>query len=103
VRRRLMTEHVTASEIADLMRRIHVLHNQRPRDPIEQADILAIKAELLARIADQRAQEWGPCDDTTRARDIADEALAIAANAGRLVRLHRPPGGANSQEHPPPF
>jgi hypothetical protein len=98
-----MTEHVTASEIADLMRRIHVLHEQHPRDPVEQADILAIKAELLARIADQRAQEWGPCDDTTQAREIADEALAIAANANRLARLHQPAGGANSHEHPPPF
>jgi hypothetical protein len=98
-----MTEHVTASEIADLMRRIHVLHNQRPRDPVEQADILAIKAELLARIADQRAKEWGPCDDTIRAREIADEALAIVANANRLVRLHRPADGAKSEENPPPF
>jgi hypothetical protein len=98
-----MTEHLTASEIADLLRRIQVLHNQRPRDPVEQADILAIKAELLARIADQRAQAWGPCDDTARAREIADEALAIAANANRLVRLHRPAGGAKSEENPPPF
>jgi hypothetical protein len=98
-----MTEHVTAAEIADLMRRISVLHNQRPRDPVDQADILAVKAELLARIADQRAQEWGPCDDTTRAREIADEAQAIAANANRLVRLHRPEGGAKSEENPPTF
>lgn len=98
-----MTEHVAAAEIADLMRRIHVLHNQHPRDPLEQADILAVKAELLARIADQRAQEWGPCDETTRAREIADEAQAIAANANRLVRLHRPAGGAKSEENPPPF
>ena len=65
--------------------------------------ILAIKAELLARIADQRAEEWGPCQDTIRAREIADEALAIAANANRLVKLHRPTGGANSEENPPPF
>jgi hypothetical protein len=99
-----MTEHVTAAEIADLMRRIHILHQQRPRDPVEQADILAIKAELLARIADQHAQEWGPCDDTTKIREIADEAKAIAANATRLVNLHRPPiSGAKSEENEPPF
>jgi hypothetical protein len=98
-----MTEHVTATEIADLLRRIRVLHHQRPRDPVEQADILAIKADLLARIADQRAQEWGPCDETTRVREIADEALAIAVNANRLVRLHRPAGGAKSEKNPPPF
>jgi len=98
-----MTEHVAAAEIADLMRRIRVLHNQRPRDPVEQADILAVKADLLARIADQHAQEWGPCDDTTRAREIATEAQTIAANANRLARLHRPAGGAELEENPPPF
>lgn len=99
-----MTEHVTAAEIADLMRRIHILHQQRPRDPVEQADILAIKAEMLARIADQHAEEWGPCEQTKRVREIADEAQAIAANATRLVNLHQSPaGGAKSEEHKPPF
>jgi hypothetical protein len=98
-----VTEHITASEIADLMRRIHVLHNQRPSNPIEQADILAIKAELLARIADQHAQERGTRNDTTRAREIANEALTIAANANRLVRNHRPADGAKSEENLPPF
>jgi predicted transcriptional regulator len=94
-----MTEHVTAAEIADLMQRIRHLHEQRPADPREQAALLARKAELLARIADQRADEWGPCDYTTEAREIASEAQAIAENARRLART----GGAKSQENPPPF
>ncbi len=99
-----MTEHVTATEIADLMQRLQALHAHRPADPVDQAAVLAIKAELLARIADQHAEQLGPCHDTTHAREIADEANAIAANANRLVRLHRPPtGGAKSEENPPPF
>lgn len=99
-----MTEHVTAAEIADLMHRIRCLHEHRPADPVDQAAVLALKAELLARIADQHAEELGTCDATTEVREIANEAKAIAANATRLARLHRPPqGGAKSQENEPPF
>jgi hypothetical protein len=94
-----MTEHVTTAEIADLMRRIRHLHEHRPADPREQAMVLARKAELLARIADQRAEEWGPCHHTTQAREIARQAQAIAQNARRLART----GGAKSEENPPPF
>jgi hypothetical protein len=94
-----MTEHVTATEIAELMRRIRRLHEHRPADPVEQAAVLALKADLLARIADERAEAWGPGDDTTEARAIASEAQAIAENARRLART----GGAKSQENPPPF
>jgi hypothetical protein len=94
-----MTEHVTAAEIADLVHRIRRLTEQRPADPREQAAVLAHKAELLARIADQRAAEWGPCNHTTEVREIATEAQAIAENARRLART----GGAKSQENPPPF
>jgi len=94
-----MTEPVTTAETADLLRRIRRLHQQRPADPRDQAAVLALKAELLARIADQRAQQWGPCNHTTEAREIAREAQAIADNAHRLART----GGAKSQENPPPF
>jgi predicted trehalose synthase len=94
-----MTEPVTTAEIADLWRRIRQLHQQRPADPRDQAAVLALNAELLARIADQHAQEWGPCDHTTEAREIASEAEAIAQNAHRLAQT----GGAKSQENPPPF
>lgn len=65
-----MTEHVTASEIADLTHRIRRLHEQHPNDPREQAAVLAHKAELLAHITDQRAEEWGPCDHTTEAHQM---------------------------------
>lgn len=65
------------------MRRIRCLHEHRPVDPVEQAAVLALKAELLARIADLRAEEWGPCEYTAQAREIADEAQAIAEYADR--------------------
>jgi len=94
-----MTEPVPTAEITDLWRRIRHLHQQRPADPRDQAAVLALNAELLARIADQRAQQCGPSDHTTQAREIANEAQAIAQNAHRLART----GGAKSKENPPPF
>jgi hypothetical protein len=94
-----MTDHVTTADIAALTRRLRHLHEHRPADPREQAAVLARKAELLARIADQRAEQWGPCDRTTEAHEIAREAQAIAQNAHRLART----GGAKSEENPPPF
>ena len=98
-----MTAHVTAAEISDLMHRIQCLHEHRPVNPVDQATVLALKAELLARIADQRAEEWGLCQYTNQAREIAHEAQTIAANATRLARLHRSEGGAKSEENPPPY
>ncbi len=99
-----MTEPVSTTEIADLMRRIRRLTEDRPTDPVEQAEVLALKADLLSRIANQRAAEWGSCESTTELREIADEAHAIAANARRLAALHRAPTrGAKSHENPPPF
>lgn len=76
---------VTAAEIADLMRRLQRLHEHRPADPWEQAEVLSYKAALLARIAEQRAREWGPCEPTTEVLEIAREAQAIAENARRLA------------------
>jgi hypothetical protein len=97
-----MTERVTAAEIAVLVRRIRRLHDRRPADPREQAAVLARKAELLARIADQRVEEWGPCEHTTEAREIAREAQAIAENAHRLAHASRQTtGGAKSEKNPP--
>ena len=68
-------------------------------DPRGQAAVLACKAELLASLADQRAEEWGPGGHATEAREVAREAQAIAENAHRLART----GGAKSQQNPPPF
>jgi hypothetical protein len=76
---------VTAAEIADLMRRIHRLQRHLA-DPKEQAEALSYKAELLARIAHQQAQDWGDCDDTTKLLQIAHEAQQVADNARRLVQ-----------------
>jgi hypothetical protein len=99
-----MTEPVSAAEIADLMRRIRHLTENRPTDPVEQAEVLALKADLLSRIANHRAAERDPGESTTELREIADEAHAIAANARRLVALHQSPThGAKSHENPPPF
>jgi hypothetical protein len=99
-----MTEPVSATEIADLMRRIRHLTENRPTDPVEQAEVLALKADLLSRIAYQQAAEQGPCESTTELREIADEAHAIAANARHLAALHQPPTpGAKTHENPPPF
>ena len=96
-----MNEHVTASEIADLMRRIHVLHNQPPPDPVEQADILAIKAELLARIADQRA-EWALAttapEPATSPRKPSPSQPTPTDSSGSTGQV-----APNSQENPPPF
>jgi hypothetical protein len=99
-----MTGPVTTIEIADLLDRIWQLTQDRHADPRDQAAVLSLKAELLARIATQRADEWGPCDQTTEAFEIAREAQAIAQNAHRLARTPPDPtGGAKSQENPPPF
>ena len=100
-----MTEPVTTTEIADLLDRIWQLTQDRHADPRDQAAVLALKAELLARIATQHADEWGPCDHTTEAFEIAREAQTIAQNAHRLARTppDTPTGGAKSQENPPPF
>ena len=99
-----MTEPVSTSEIADLIRRIRHLTENRPTDPVEQAEVLTLKADLLNRLANQRAAEQGPCECTAELREIADEAHAIAANARRLIALHPPPPhGDNAHENPPPF
>ena len=62
------------------------LTDDRPAYPRQRAAVLARKAELLARIANQRADEWGQCTtNTTEVRDIAREAQAIGENAHRLA------------------
>lgn len=99
-----MTEPVSAAEIADLMRHIRHLTENRPTDPAEQAAVLALKADLLSRITSQRAAEQGPGESTTELLNIADEARAIAANANRLAALHQAPTtDAESHGNPPPF
>jgi hypothetical protein len=98
-----VTEPHTATETADLLSLLQCLRENRPADPREQATVLAYKAYLLARIADHRAREWGQCDYTTQALEIAREARAIAQNARRLAAGSAPADGGNWQENPPAF
>ena len=49
---------VTTREIADLLLRIRSLSDNPTADPAERAETLACTADLLARLAGQRAEEW---------------------------------------------
>lgn len=79
-----MTEtppRVRPHEIADLASWALSLDRAGARaDPGEQAEFLAAKADLLARIADQHAHEWTP-EQTERARHVAEQAAQAADDA----------------------
>jgi hypothetical protein len=49
----------TTREIADLLHRIRELSDNPASDPAERAEVLAHKADLIARLANQRATELG--------------------------------------------
>jgi hypothetical protein len=85
-----MTDQVTPAEIADLTHRIRALHEHRPVDPFELADILDLKADLLTRIAVQRAAEYGPCHYTAEAATAAAEAVITAEQAHQQAWASRP-------------
>lgn len=95
-----MAEPVTTAEITELLRRIRDVceHNVDPR---ERAAVLVGKADLLARIADERAAEFGPCDYTAQARDVAREAQDTAANALRVWQTSAPASGAAAKDDAP--
>jgi hypothetical protein len=61
---------VTIGEIANLLHRIRTLSDNRTAEPGARAEVLARKADLLARITDQRAQG--------RNREHAEQAHQIA-------------------------
>ena len=69
---------VTTREIADLLRRIRSLSDNPAADPAERAETLARKADLLARLAGQRADEQD-CEHADQAHQLAHEARAIAS------------------------
>lgn len=71
---------VTTSEIADLFHRIRELSDNPTSDPTERAQVLAHKAELLARLATQHADEW-TCEHADQAHQLAQEARTLAAHA----------------------
>ena len=68
---------VTIGEIADLLHCIRAITGNPTAEPAARAGVLARKAELLGRIADQRAQEWN-CEHTEQAHQIAADAKAVA-------------------------
>lgn len=79
-----MTDPPTTSEIADLLHRIRELSDNPASDPTERAQILAHKADLLARLANQRANEWA-CEHADQARQLAHEARTLAARARAIA------------------
>jgi hypothetical protein len=61
---------VTTTEIADLLHHIRTLTENPGAEPAARAEVLARKADLLARIGERRAQEW-TCEHADQARQIA--------------------------------
>ncbi len=81
---------VTTSEIADLLHRIRALSDNPASDPTERAEVLVRKADLLARLATQRSDEWA-CEHADQARQLAHEARTLAAQARAAVAPPRNP------------
>ena len=77
---------VTATEIADLLHRLRTVRTPaQGGDPAEHATVLAAKADLLTRIADEHTSE-PPC---AHARHIAAHARIAAAYARTLADTGR--------------
>jgi hypothetical protein len=96
-----MTEPVTATEIAELLHRIRHLAEDRHASPAERAAVLARKAELLARIADQPPAGWDT-HHTDQAHTVAHDAQANADRARRPAATSTSTpstGGAKSKEN----
>ena len=86
---------VTAAEIADLLAQLRTL-GRPPHDPAARAAVLAAKADLLARIADQHAHDW-PCHHAAQARQVAAQARVVADHARALVE----PAGVDAKDDTP--
>lgn len=97
---------ITISEIADLLSQLRALTYPAPADPIARAQVLARKADLLARIADQHADQW-TCEHANQARQVAHDALLIAAQARAVaereapLNTHRVGPNQRRTAHPP--
>jgi hypothetical protein len=77
-------EPVSITEISDLLAWCRRLTDAATSaDPDERAAYLAAKADLLARIADERALTWD-CEHAAQARQIADDARHIAEQPAHL-------------------
>jgi hypothetical protein len=75
---------VTADEIADLLQHIRALSHPAAADPAARAELLARKADLLARIAEQRADQW-TCQHADQARQVAHDAQTVATHARQIA------------------
>jgi hypothetical protein len=73
-------EPVTVTEIADLTAWARPLAGNQLADPAEVAAYLTAKADLLERIADERAHGWTP-REAIQARQVAEQARAAAEQA----------------------
>ena len=93
---------VTASEIADLLHDIRALSHPAAADPITRAELLARKADLLARIAQQHADQW-TCQCADQARQVARDAHTVATQARHIARPTEHPAsrvGPNQRRTP---
>jgi hypothetical protein len=80
---------VTAAEIADLLTQLRTLRTPaQGGDPAEHAALLAAKADLLTRIADEHTSE-PPCGHDAHARHVAAHARLAAAHARTLTETAR--------------
>jgi hypothetical protein len=82
---------VATREIADLLHRIRELSDNPTSDPTERAEVLARKADLLARLANQRAD--------ARAYEHPDQARPLAREPRTPATQAR--GAAPPQQHDP--
>lgn len=84
-----MSDPVTAAEIADLLTRLRTLRTPaQGGDPAEHAAVLAAKADLLTRIADEHTSE-PPCGHAAHARHVAAHARLAAEQAQTLTATGR--------------
>jgi hypothetical protein len=84
------TQPVTAAEVADLLTQARSLTEARPTaDPAQRAAYLKAKADLLTRIAEQRADDDRPCHLGAHARHVAAHARIAAAHAATLAEQAR--------------
>ena len=94
-----MAEHVSAVEIADLMRRIRSLQQQHPIDLVEQAAVLVLKAELLARITQSADRGMG----TLRGGAIPDARGRARGEGDQTEDANRAqPASPDNQARPEP-
>lgn len=85
-----------AGAIAELLHQLHAHSFPTPADPTARAQLLAGKADLLTRIAEQYANQW-QCDHADEARQIARDTRAVTDQAQQIAASADSTGGAKSQ------